>query len=328
MVVNVNPQAFLSHSSADKESIVRPLDELLRERGIVVWLDERDMLAGSNIVDEIFTRGISPSDVVVVILTPNSISNRWVHEELSVAVVRKISGSVKAIIPVIQIIKDEQVPDALAATRWIRLQNSSSLELARCADEIKASIFGRMPAPVAPPPPYAGAPLHGLPLLTPDDERVLVLACRQMLERDKYYPHVMTEELITSAEALGLIRSHVLESVGVLEQHGYITEVQYYLGAGDTPNDFSVSTYGMEVYLTAYDAERYRDAKRRVVSEIENRDKHDLGEIVASTGIKEALVTTIFKQLEAGGYGEVSEYLGGVTIFSPNATLHRLLESL
>jgi len=83
------PKVFLSHSSADKPRIVNRLDKLLRERGIDVWLDERELLPEKNLVEEIFTHGISKSDVFLVVLSANSIERPWVIEELSVAVVQK-----------------------------------------------------------------------------------------------------------------------------------------------------------------------------------------------------------------------------------------------
>jgi hypothetical protein len=141
------PTAFLSHSSGDKDAIVRPLDSMLRARGISTWLDERDMPAGSNLMDSIFSAGISQSDAFVVVLTPNSIESSWVHEELSVAVVRKIQKRVNRIIPVVYLISDDQVPDALVATRWIRIKDISEAELLVCADDIAIALFGTMPAP-------------------------------------------------------------------------------------------------------------------------------------------------------------------------------------
>lgn len=85
--LGAQPLAFISHSSADKDRIARALDALLRERGIRVWLDERDLLPGYNLVDAIFDHGIARSDAFVVVLSANSMKSGWVHEELTNAVV-------------------------------------------------------------------------------------------------------------------------------------------------------------------------------------------------------------------------------------------------
>ena len=77
----VQPLAFISHASPDKERYVRALDEALRARGIRVWLDERDILPGDNIVDRIFDQGLGQSDIVVVVLSENTRNRPWVHEE-------------------------------------------------------------------------------------------------------------------------------------------------------------------------------------------------------------------------------------------------------
>ncbi len=120
------PRVFLSHSSADKPRIVSKLDEMLRARGIPVWLDERDLLPGQNLVDEIFTSGISGSGVFLVVLSKNSINSKWVKEELSVATVQRINGVVKMIIPVV--IDGVSVPDVLAATVWEVIPNIDDLD--------------------------------------------------------------------------------------------------------------------------------------------------------------------------------------------------------
>src|SRR5690349_12980138 len=72
-------RVFLSHSSKDKP-FVRELAAFLLEGGqIRVWLDEAEIQPGDNIVSKI-EKGLD-ADVVLFILSPDSIDSRWVREE-------------------------------------------------------------------------------------------------------------------------------------------------------------------------------------------------------------------------------------------------------
>lgn len=320
------PKAFLSHSHADKDSIVRPLDKLLREvEGVHVWRDERDMLAGADIVDAIFSKGIGEADAVIVVLTENSINSRWVHEELNVAVVRKIKQRVKAIIPVVYGISDNDVPDPLVATNWIRLTDLSEAQLAHCARRIGAALHGISPGPVAPPPAYAGIAIHRLPSLRPNDERLFAEACRQYADREHWHPAVDVETVVSYGSSIGISAESVVESLHALEQQHYIGELQYYLGSGKMPNHFRITDFGFESYLTRYRADEYRRAKNLFISEIVNKNGHDLGMIIAGVGVSEALARHILRQIERRGHATVSWHSNGASIIA-EPTLKRLLD--
>jgi tetratricopeptide (TPR) repeat protein len=70
---------FLSHSSKDKPFVRELADALERDGQIKVWLDERDICPGQNIVTRI-KEGLK-ADFVVLILSPDSVESSWVEEE-------------------------------------------------------------------------------------------------------------------------------------------------------------------------------------------------------------------------------------------------------
>jgi len=70
---------FLSHSSKDKPFVRELADFLGRDGEIQVWLDEREIAPGDNIVGEIGT-GLD-ADFVLLILSPDSVNSNWVKEE-------------------------------------------------------------------------------------------------------------------------------------------------------------------------------------------------------------------------------------------------------
>jgi TIR domain len=70
---------FLSHSSKDKP-FVRDLAAALEAEGeMEVWLDEREIDYGENILLKI-ADGLD-ADFVLLILSPDSVNSKWVKEE-------------------------------------------------------------------------------------------------------------------------------------------------------------------------------------------------------------------------------------------------------
>jgi hypothetical protein len=317
------PKVFLSHATADKERFVNALDVALRARGMEVWLDERDLIPGRNLVDEIFTHGISKSDVFVVVLSDSSINRPWVHEELSVAVVQRIDGAVKVIIPVV--LDGVTPPASLSATVQIRVRDIMDVE--GVANRIGGAVFGVVPAPVAAAPAYAGIPVHRLSGLEPDDERIFAFACESLLANPMSYPYVQLHDVASRAEALGMPRELIVESIAVLAQHGMFSDVRHYGEDGQIPSAAKVPTYSFERYLLAYRPSEYRDEKLRIISAIVNDDASYSRGISQQLGIHEYIVDHVFEQLESAGHVMASHSMDGIHIRA-NATLRRVMRDM
>jgi len=317
------PKAFISHASADKERIVRQLDELLRERGFETWLDERDLLPGKQLLQEIFTHGIGKSDVFIVVLSANSIDRAWVREELNNAFLRHIEGSIDCVIPIV--LDGVTPPDFLKNTIWETVSDLNRLPMH--ADRIAATVFGQRPAPAAPPPQYAGLPVHRLPSLTSVDEQIFVAACRQILDRQTFYhPGVDFSQLFEFGKSLGMSEEQIAESLAALEQHHYFEQVIHGLGARH-PSAGRVSHYGMEQYLTNYQAAAYRADKLAILSLIVNQNAHSSRGIAMTLGCHEAIVQHVLVSLDHGGHVIARHHSQGVGIH-PNPTIGRVLRDL
>lgn len=78
------PTIFISHSHLDKERFVRRFSELLEEKQIPIWLDEKNLKVGEPFWERI-DNAIESSDYVVVVLSRNSVSSLGVAEELRTA---------------------------------------------------------------------------------------------------------------------------------------------------------------------------------------------------------------------------------------------------
>jgi len=104
---------FVSYSHYDRE-IAERLVSLLVLNGIPVWWDEWNVLIG----DSIFTRvaeGVSACQYLTILLSKQSLSSRWVQEELDMAKVREFENRSVVILPLK--IEEVELPLALKTKR-------------------------------------------------------------------------------------------------------------------------------------------------------------------------------------------------------------------
>jgi hypothetical protein len=91
--------AFISHASEDKDSVARPLAELLVKLGHNVWFDEQELVVGSHLSESI-DRGLAQSRFGVVILSRAFFEKPWAKRELEGLVAREVIGGERLILPV------------------------------------------------------------------------------------------------------------------------------------------------------------------------------------------------------------------------------------
>ena len=73
---------FISYSSQDR-LFVQKMEAVLTESGMKCWRDEHELVAGR--ITRQLTRAIMSNDVVLVVLSKNSLSSDWVEWELASA---------------------------------------------------------------------------------------------------------------------------------------------------------------------------------------------------------------------------------------------------
>lgn len=90
---------FISHASEDKDDVVRPLTQALRQRGLKVWLDEQELTLGDSLSRKI-DDGLARSRFGVVVLSHAFFRKNWTQRELEGLVSRETMDGDKVILPV------------------------------------------------------------------------------------------------------------------------------------------------------------------------------------------------------------------------------------
>jgi hypothetical protein len=98
---------FISHASEDKDEVVRPLAEALRNGGLDVWYDEFEMKIGDSLRRKIDS-GLARSRFGVVVLSKAFFGKGWTNYELDGLVTRFVTGE-QIILPIWHNITKQQV---------------------------------------------------------------------------------------------------------------------------------------------------------------------------------------------------------------------------
>ncbi len=128
--------AFISHSSKDKEKIVFELVQELEKRELDVWLDANEILAGDTILQAV-EKGIATAICTVLIITPAFFQSFWTPVEIGLALSKKDNYS---LIPVLCDVTHEEVVQRfpmLLTLKYIYLDTSNIIA---CAEELYKNI--------------------------------------------------------------------------------------------------------------------------------------------------------------------------------------------
>jgi TIR domain len=88
-------KAFLSYSSKDK-SLVREIADEIRVRGGAVWLDERELSAGTPLASAL-SAALNDIDIFVILITENSVTSPWVKYEIDQVMPVVIERSIRVL---------------------------------------------------------------------------------------------------------------------------------------------------------------------------------------------------------------------------------------
>lgn len=133
-------QVFISRARADM-ALARKLSEKLKKAGLDVWFDEEQVLPGQNWAAEI-AKALQESQVMIVLLTPDSLRSPRVKQEISYALGDEHYAD--RVIPVFAAPPEQltqgEIPWILNRFRGISLSNQEKDEewMERIAEMIKS----------------------------------------------------------------------------------------------------------------------------------------------------------------------------------------------
>ena len=132
---------FISHAGEDRDAVVQPLAELLRERGLDVWYSGFELRIGDSLRRRIDS-GLGRSRFGVVILSPSFFGKAWPNYELDGLVTREIDGGRQIILPIWHDVTRAEVVKYSASLADKLARNTRETSLAQIADEIAEVVQG------------------------------------------------------------------------------------------------------------------------------------------------------------------------------------------
>jgi predicted nucleotide-binding protein len=114
-------RVFVSYSNSDQEYAAGIFREMATS-GMSVWTDN-ELMVGSDWATEI-EDALEESDVVVILVSPNSVASEWVNFELGFAL-----SAAKKVVPVL--INDAELPGPLRSVSFIDARDMTPEEAGR-----------------------------------------------------------------------------------------------------------------------------------------------------------------------------------------------------
>lgn len=100
---------FISHASEDKEEVVRPLAEALKNYGLSVWYDEFELKIGDSLRRKI-DKGLANSRFGIVVLSKDFIKKGWTNYELDGIITKSVTNE-QIVLPIWHNISKREVID-------------------------------------------------------------------------------------------------------------------------------------------------------------------------------------------------------------------------
>ena len=131
--------AFISHASEDKDSIVRPLAKQLSRMGFKIWYDEFELSVGDSLRQSI-DKGLVNSNYGIIILSKAFFQKNWPQYELNGLTAKEIEGK-KVILPIWHEVGKKDVLNYSPTLADKVALDTSKLTLKQIAKELAKALF-------------------------------------------------------------------------------------------------------------------------------------------------------------------------------------------
>jgi hypothetical protein len=317
----MNPKVFVCHASEDKERFVMHFATKLRNVGIDAWLDKWEMLLGDSLVDKIFEEGLKQAQAVIVVISKNSIEEKWVKEDINASFVDKVTKGTK-IIPVV--LDNADVPEALKSTKWEKIEDLDNYD--QSFNKIMDSIFSQSNKPhIGFSPNYIKQNNISIEGLTSNENLVLKKSCEFALDNNTLFIHPRL--IFEQNTEVGLNNQQVLRSIEFLDSLGYVS-ISRDMGGGEEwfGHDYKITDYGFDKYAHTY-LEEYNKILITIIGLIVNEKVYNNFDLSKKSNQSLILIDHIIRFLESNQHIKISESIvGKIVINHTSSTLARLLD--
>lgn len=174
---------------------------MLRARGSQIWIDFWEIGVGDSIVERI-NQGIAASDYLLALLSPRSVTSRWVREEINAALLTTIEQKGAKLLPVL--LEPCELPPLLATRKYADFSSPETRHIG--LEALFAAM--RIPADVA------------APFLLPDEAAVLnILRGKPDI---RWTVRLITSRLASTGQPTGSVSVDVDTAVESLRRQGYL----------------------------------------------------------------------------------------------------------
>ena len=125
-------RVFLSYAHPDR-AVAEEIARALQVSNFQVWFDSWELQAGDSIATRV-REGVSASDFLVVLLSPDSANSRWVREELTLALSKELRQRGISVVPTI--LRDCDVPQALQGYSLVDLRKDQPGGISRLVEKL------------------------------------------------------------------------------------------------------------------------------------------------------------------------------------------------
>jgi hypothetical protein len=125
---------FISHASEDKDEVVRPLANALRDEGLSVWYDEFELKIGDSLRRKI-DKGLSNSRFGIVVLSKDFIRKGWTNYELDGIITKSVTNE-QILLPIWHNITKKEVVEYSPSLADKLARNTATYTVEEIATEI------------------------------------------------------------------------------------------------------------------------------------------------------------------------------------------------
>ena len=304
---------FISYSHTDRDFAER-FAAALHQQGQAVWLAQWEIGPGDSLVEKIFEEGLRDADAFAVLLSKESVRSKWVREELSVAIIKRMENLTR-VIPVLK--EDVELPTALRALHWVDMRSDFDAGIRAIVNVLSGASqkppLGPLPAHLK----SISEPVSGLSRLASTVGKYLLEA----MPIDEAFSRAVLN--ITLADALSLTPVELNDAVDELESQG-LAETNKELGTHPYTFRFVEATYLL--YHAFESALPYspKDDVRTVLAAIAALGSASGKDLQSQTGLTTGRLNRAVAYIKDYGYADVLLTLGTAPYSFNRATATRM----